>query len=65
MTFQSYIRSQVDLFFANEHDIAVIWTKQFLLLQCDLPIFTPNLDWFMFEIISKLGDDESNKLLLK
>ena len=28
---------------------------QFLVLQCDLPIFTPNLDWFMFEIIPKLG----------
>ena len=28
---------------------------QFLILQCDLPIFTRNLDWFMFEIISKLG----------
>ena len=28
---------------------------QFLILQCDLPIFTPNLEWFMFEIIPELG----------
>ena len=28
---------------------------QFLILQCDLPIFIPNLDWFMFEIIPELG----------
>ena len=28
---------------------------QFLVLQCDLPIFTPNLDWFMFAVIPELG----------
>ena len=28
---------------------------KFLILQCDLPIFIPNLDWFMFEIIPELG----------